>query len=256
VGVRLTSFDGRTEHELFARDQSFEAQFSFNPVQTPDNLKNLREAIEFGLPRPVEIEDFNLTGSPMFEQMGTGRLSKGTLTISRSEEDLGAVQLYPGLNHSVTAQELIIEADLFSGTKGFAITNEARDSIFDLDIRASVESSIGLTANLRFRSGLSNKPVRDINALRPLADWCDQIVLRQALYLELCFKEVRAPLSITQDRIEVLLPFVYWARTLSRLHRVAKVLGSNIALPEDFALSDKDIEVFDMTFSLLRGELL
>ena len=253
LGIRLSKGDQSTEHHLFAKDHSFEAQFSFRPLRSPDNLKSLREAIELGLPRAVEIESFNMTGSPVFEEIGANHFEKGTLTIAGVEQNPGVVRLYPGTKHSVTAQEFAIEADLFKGTKGFAVSNEARSGVYDFNLRAFLETS-SLTVNIGFRPNIAGQPVRLIDALRPLADWCDQVVVQNSFLMELCFKGVRAPVSVTRDKVEELWPFLRWARTLSRLHLVAKVLGSNIALPEDLEMSLQDVEDIDLAFALLKGD--
>lgn len=251
-GVRISKTAGSTEHMVFARERAAAAAFSFKPKPAQENVQNLRDAIEFGLPRTVEVEGFRITGSPLFDAIGANAAT-GTLTFSRAEKSRGSVRLYPGRAHLVTSQEVVIEADLFNGVKGYAVSNEGYESVFALTLRADMGART-MAMNISLRPEIAHTPIREIDALRPLADWCDQVAIQKGMLVELCFRNVRAPATVGAETVQELWPFLQWARTLSRLHLLAKALGSTISLPEDLGFSSDDVETIDLAFSLMKGE--
>ncbi|CAM0998602.1 hypothetical protein EJMOOK_08045 [Rhodanobacter sp. Root179] len=256
LGVHLSVQNKAKRHELFARSKDFESKVTFIPRTSPENLENLREVLEFGLPRSVEVENFKLVGSPLLDELGKRIPEKGMLTIGTSLPDRGVVRLYPGKKYSVTAQEFALDAELFRGTKGIAISNETKDSACDLNIRLVQHGLSGqLTINIGFRvAAIASCPIRDIDALRPLAIWAEQIMAQRAIFFELAFMGVRPSWVAPDEAIETLYPFLRLARTMSKLHLVAKALGSTLTLAENFEFSTEDIGDIDLAFALLKGE--
>lgn len=256
LGVHISVQDKAKRHEIFARSKEVESKIAFVPQRSPENLENLREVIEFGLPRSVEVESFKLTGSPLLDELSKKIPKKGTLAISPASKDAGVVRLYPGDRYSITAQEFSLDAELFRGMKGAAVSNETKDSAFDLNIRiVQHELSGQITVNIGFRvPSIAGRPIQNIDALRPLANWAEQVMLQRAIFFELAFMGVRAPWVAPEDAIKELYPFLRLARTLSRLHLVAKALDSAFTLTEDFEFSTEDIGDIDLAFALLKGE--
>ncbi len=256
LGVRLSARNNAKTHEIFATSQDVDSQFTFRPMPSAQNLESLREAIEFGLPRSIEVENFALTGSPLFAHVGANGPNKGTLTINQTSRQSGAVRLFPGHQYSITAAEIALDADLFTGQKGAAITNELRESVCDLSIRlVPLLNSDQATVNIGIRSSaLTGRPIQHIDALRPLAAWSEQVATQGSMFLELSFNGGRAPLVAAGEVLDRLRPLLHWGRTLSRLHQVAKVLGSTLTLPPDVEFSAEDLGDIDLAYALLKGE--
>lgn len=256
LGVRISVQDKAKRHEIFARSKEVESKIAFAPQRSPENLESLREVIEFGLPRSVEVENFKLTGSPLLDELSRRIPEKGTLAITPTSKDVGVVRLYPGDRYSITAQEFSLDAELFRGMKGAAVSNETKDSAFDLNIRiVQHEFSGQVTIIIGFRvSAIAGRPIQNIDALRPLANWAEQVMLQRSIFFELAFMGVRAPWVAPEDATKELYPFLRLARTLSRLHLVAKALDSTLTLTEDFAFTTEDIGDIDLAFALLKGE--
>ncbi|OOG62258.1 hypothetical protein B0E46_13540 [Rhodanobacter sp. B04] len=170
--------------------------------------------------------------------------------------NVGVVRLYPGDRYSITAQEFALDAELFRGIKGAAISNETKDSAYDLSIRIVQHDFSGqVTISIGFRlSSIAGRAIQTVDELRPLANWTEQVMLHRAIFFELAFMGVRAPWVATEDAIKGLYPFLRLARTLSRLHLLAKSLNSELALTEDFEFSTEDVGDIDLAFALLKGE--
>lgn len=255
-GVHISVQGREKKHEIFAKSKEVKSRIAFAPQRSPKNLDNLRELIEFGLPRSVEVDNFKLIGSPLLDELSKRIPIKGTLAITPTSKDAGVVRLYPGARYSITAQEFALEAELFRGMKGAAISNETKDSAFDLNIRmVQNEISGQITTTIGFRvSSIARCPIQNVDALRPLANWAEQVMSQRAIFFELAFMGVRAPFVAPEEAIKDLYPFLRLARTLSRLHLVAKALDSTLALTENFEFSTEDIGDIDLAFALLKGE--
>ncbi len=254
--VRLSVRENTKTHEVFATSEDVASQFTFSPLRSPENLERLRDAVEYGLPRAIEVENFQLTGSPLFSEIGASGVNWGTLTIGQASRQPGTVRLYPGRRYSISAAELALDADLFNGQKGAAIINEMRESVIDLSIRLVPYQAGGkATVSMGLRPALlADRPLQHIDALRPLAVWTEQVAAQGSMFIELAFNHGRAPLAASDEGVNKLRPFLHWARTLSRLHLVAKALDSSIALPLEFELSAEDVGDIDLAYMLLKGE--
>ncbi|KRB33964.1 hypothetical protein ASD82_16790 [Rhodanobacter sp. Root179] len=77
---------------------------------------------------------------------------------------------------------------------------------------------------------------------------------QRAIFFELAFMGVRPSWVAPDEAIETLYPFLRLARTMSKLHLVAKALGSTLTLAENFEFSTEDIGDIDLAFALLKGE--
>lgn len=256
LGVRSKMGAEGQEHEIYVKSEPVEGNLTFTPLNSPENIKNLHDAIDFGLPRTIEVEHFKMTGSPLFDYIVETSPKGGRFSLDQKTRHAGMVRLFPGEKFSITALDLGLEAEIFSGKKGFSINNESKTSIFDIDIRMPKEQGpISVNVQIGFReAALIKHPIQSIDALRSIASWVEQIVSRNSVYMELEFHGNRVQTPISGDRLKSFLPFLYWAKTLSRLHLVAKALNSPLTLRPNFSFVAEDIDDIDLAYALLRGE--
>jgi hypothetical protein len=233
-----------------------EAQLSFRPLPTEENLRKLRDAFEFGLPGSFEVEDFSVTPPPELPDLQGVALAHGTLTMAQTGSKQGLVQISPGRKYFVLSQELGIPASLFSGTKGIGITNESYPSLLDLKIRISPEGgmlradiSLGIRA-----SALNHQPLQAFRDLSPLATWAEQVAAEDSMHMALEFEGSRQQLSPAIEPVASLLHVLQRVRALSRLHMVARTLNSDFVLSDDMDFTLDDFQDINLAFELLRGE--
>lgn len=255
-GVRIDTRNGKEKREIFARSEDVQTTFTFRPDNAPENLKNLEDAVEFGLPRSIEVEDVKMTGSPLFDHISKANQGKASLSISYESGTPGKVRLYPGAKFSITAELLLLEAEMFRGRKGLAVSNESKDSAFDLTIRALIgQDATQLTATVGIRSSfVSGRPIQQIDGLRPITLWAEQVLAQRSLFLELEFHGRRAAFIVSDGVLDNLVPFLQWVRMLSRLHLVAKALDSSFVLPSEVVLPGNEVEDIDLAYTLLKGD--
>jgi hypothetical protein len=255
LGVRIRKTERGKEFHLYSREGEVDTKLFFSPSQSAENLSSLRDAIEFGLPREIDVDDFRMAGSPLFEQMGIDKGIKGKLAIVATSEDTVTVRIYPGHTLSVTAQELTLKARMFRGTGGVAITNEDLDGPFNWSMRVARDVAEGPKVNFGLRETvLTSHELRNVDSIRPLSRWSDQVMTLRSLLVELEVQDQRLRFSATGDVLAEMAPFVQLARIIGRLHLVAKALDSPMRLPADFEFSASDVEDIDLAYHLLRGE--
>jgi hypothetical protein len=233
-----------------------EAQLSFRPLRTEENMQKLREAFEFGLPSPFEVEDFRITPPPELPELKGVELTHGTLTMRPIDAKRGSVQISPGRKYFVLSQELTLAADLFSGTKGIGITNQSYPSALDLKMRIAQEGKrLRADINLGIRMpAISERPLQEFQELSSLATWAEQIAAENSLHIALEFDGLREQLSPAVEPITSLLHVLQRVRAMSRLHMVTRALNSNFVLTSDMHFSLDDFQDIDLAFELLRGE--
>ncbi|CAM5407178.1 hypothetical protein ECAE60S_02052 [Eoetvoesiella caeni] len=255
-GVRINTRNGKQQREIFAKSEDVQTTFTFRPENAPENLKNLEDAIEFGLPRSIEVENLTMTGSPLFEHISKGNQGKASLSIRNESGTPGKVRLYPGAKFSITAEQVLLEAEMFRGRKGLAISNESKDSAFDLTIRVTKnQDATQLTANVGIRSSfVSGRKIQHIDVLRPITLWAEQVLAQRSLFLELEFDGRRAALTASGGDVDKLIPFLQWVRMMSRLHLVAKALNSSFVLPAEVVLPHNEVNDIDLAYTLLKGD--
>lgn len=257
LGVRIRQTGIGKEHEFYGKNEPFEGKFTFSPVQTEENISKLRDAIQYGLPREVNVNSFQMTGSPVFDRV-SGGFGKGTLTIGPVSNETGRACIYPGSKYSITASPLGIDFRIYRGQAGVALSNEEIDSPFNLILKLGlkdVKGKANVDLGLRIKK-ISSSPIREFDELRPLVDWVEQVIVRKAVFIELKLPQVRErPTMSTGDKsIDSLLPVLRWMNIISRLHLVAKALNSDFSLREPDGLSKEDLSDIDLSYALLKGD--
>lgn len=233
-----------------------EVKLTFLPRKSKENFERLRDAVHFGLPRTVEVEDLKLTaGSVSQDSLLLGPMT-GRLTVRPTSHEMGALFLHPGRKRSVSVQSLRIDAELFRGTQGVAVSTDGVDSLFDLAFRLTPESlgkPATLTIGMRL-SSLHRSAIQHLHDLGPIALWADQVIAHKGLHAELSFSPGRVSLTPAADNLDELESFVFIARTMGRLHLVARTLDSNYTIPLGFDVSLEEMGDIDLAFALLKGE--
>lgn len=254
--VRVGLHNGAEQHEVFARESGVETSLSFQAKPLPANIDNLKDALEFGVPRRVQVDSFHMSGSPLFEALRMDQPHTGNLTI-QSKAHPGLIRVYPGHESSLTSQEIVVEADRFSGHKGIAVSNETRDSLFRVDIRLKAEnerltgkSTIGLN-----EGKLAAVPAQLWTELASAGEWAEQVAEQKKMLFELAFDGRRIPLPAT-DADDQLLAWLHYVRLLSRIHLIARYLNLNFVLPADHEITHKESQNINFAYALLRGQRL
>ncbi len=252
--VQVNVKNGSEEHEIFAVSESASADISFQANKQPDNVANLKESIEFGLPRKVEVSEFRLSGSPLFDALGANSAHTGMLTI-QAKARKGCIRMYSGRSFSLTSHFLEIEAELFSGHKGVAISSHALNGLFQVEARYQVPGPGNTTLEIR-QSKLTSVPIQYLTELATAGDWAEQVAKEQAMFPELFFDERRARLPASEISLEKLGGWLFDVKLLSRLHLIAKYLDSDFVVPTGFAFTEDEASEINFAYHLLRGERL
>ncbi|WP_369975494.1 hypothetical protein [Xanthomonas bundabergensis] len=233
------------------------AHLSFRPIRNPENIERLREAYEYGLPRSFDVSDFNIKPpenlSTLIQPLS---LSGGKMTMRQNPSKQGLIFICPGSEYSVLAQELVLPVHLFSGLKGYGITNELNPSVVDVLLRLTPEGGM-LKTNFNIGIKLAStkgKPLRLFNELAPLASWAEQVADEDSLHLALELDGRRVEFKPAVKSVERLLPVLQRIRSLSRLHMIARTLKSEFHILEEDIFTPEDFQDIDLVFELLRGE--
>ena len=247
----------RNEHETHAIYAAGDVplDFEFRARVSTDGGQRLKEALEFGLPAELDVEEFRLTGSPLFGVLGANKDRKGRLAL-KTKPRKGYLAIRPGAKFSPFAPELRVAADWFNGMKGAAITNQAYESAIDLNARLSfIEDGSGhASVSIGFRSLVHERPIADFEELSSIKQWANQLVQDSAAFIELRFEGGRAILAMGKAGMENLLPWIPYAAVLSQLHQVARALDSDFILPKDYQFTAEDVADIELAFALLKGE--
>lgn len=236
--------------------ESLLAELSFIPNKNPQNLDQLKDILFFGLPGKVFVESFNIKGLPLPENL-SGNFGKGEITLTPVDSNPGKIRLIPGQKRAITSTELILDAEAFSGYKGFAITNERKFSTLDLCIRILLDESFHCEPKARFSfrtASFPEKPIRDIDELSQIYLWTEQALKHQGFILELEFSEQRISLPFPQESYKTAVDFLYLAHILGKIHLIARTTNSPLRIPTEFSLSREDLRDIDTAYSLLRGD--
>ena len=256
--VKTDLVDGKERYHVFlaAGTEGDAGRFSLKPVPTKENIDRLKEAIEFGVPATIEVDEFKLEGSPLFDEIGASRAFSGTVSMSANNVSSGMVYLYSGAKHSITAAELGIRANLFSGKKGIVVNNDEFESVFKMSSRFTAKLSEQSPGSINFtidRKALSNGEIQFSHGLRSILEWAEQVLEKGAMRIEMYFLGHRAPLNF-QNEIKELFGFLHGCVLLGRLHVLAKYFDSDIILPEDHKLTDNEENDIALAYRILRGE--
>ncbi|WP_339462969.1 DUF4365 domain-containing protein [Pseudomonas sp. EA_105y_Pfl2_R69] len=236
--------------------EGFISKLTFTPTQNPENLEKFKDALFFGLPRTFEVEKFNISVPPSlnnpYEEFG-----KGAISINSIGSTAGKIRLIPGHKHSITTTELSIDAELFNGSLGAAITNEQKASILDICVRFKINKNNSLTPNARFSfrmPHISDMPIKDVDYLSHVHLWAEQALARKSFTLEVEISGQRLPLPFPAEIQESAMEFIHLAHTLGKIHLIARTTGSKLRVPNEFSISRADINNINCAFLLLRGD--
>jgi len=251
--VRVGVNSGQETHELFARTEDAKANFNFKPDQKHHNIINLKEAIEFGLPRSIDVSEFKMSGSPLFDALNISQPRAGTMTLQGKGRN-GVVRLYPGREFSLMVQCLEIQAELFSGQKGLAISSDSLDGLFMVEARIPLPGSGKTTFSLR-HGKLTSVPIQHLTELANAGVWAEQVVDEQAVFPELVFGGKRGRLGATPLNKSI-NPWLHQLRLLSQMHLIAKFFDLDFIVPVDCTLTTREAEDISLAYQLLRGARL
>ena len=254
--VRVRATARGKEHEVTAAGGEVAAHLSFVPAPGAENVERLRDALEFGLPRSIDVDRLATTGSPLFERLDAEGASKGTLTLSCTRSASGVVRLHAGPTHSLITPTLSIDADLYTGMKGIAITNEGYASPLFIQIRQHLEAGkVNMKVLLNLQEAVvGTAPLQDLYALAPIATWAEKALEHSALRIELRFGGARDVFTIGADRLDEMEGFLHRARQVSRLHLIARALDSDFVLDPNLTLGASELEDINLAYALLHGD--
>jgi len=231
-------------------------RMTFQPVRTDENMQKLREVIQFGLPNTVAVDALRVHREDVDKFREPLEPLAGHLTISSEPAETGTVYLYPGFVRSVSVQPLAIPTDLFQGQGGAAVSTVKRDGIVDLSIlfeQVADKADVKLTLGIR-HSRLSQTFLREFDQLALIGLWAEQVMAHEGFYAEIVFPHGRMPLRPRREDFEIFENFVLMARTLGRVHLIARTLGWDYVVPGALSISIAEVANIDLAFGLLKGE--
>lgn len=226
-------------------------RFTLKPTGDSGNLERFKEAIEYGVPATVEVDEFKFERSPLFDAIGASTPHKGKISIRPNNVASGSVWLSAGSSRTLTAVEVCIPAKLYSGQKGFVVSNEDFEHPLIVAIRYDEHmGKVTLTLNKDF---LAKRPLQTYDALGTINDWIEHVFVTDGIRLDLAFREHRIPLSLQPSQTD-LQGFLSVCLLYSRLHRLSKYFDSAISLPSDYEFSEEEENDILLAYRLLRGE--
>jgi len=245
--------DGGTSYELHAKEHPVEFQFNVTPIDQIEGGKKLIDAIRFGLPTTVEVDNLSFSGSRLFDAIGMTGSLKGRLSIGANNATPGIVTLHPGTTYSMLATALPLPARLYRGQEGFSVTNDGVEGIFGLNVRGDMERRLNFNLGLRSEK-IEQAPLRDFHELGVLGDWAHEVMKQGAMTIELKFWSTGPAMKTTVSDIEGVRPILRFLFWIGRLHKVAKALDSDWILSKDFRLAEDDENDTHLAYWLLKGE--
>lgn len=258
----LHSFSGVTAKKSDQPDadsdfpESLLAQLSFTPVRGLENINRLKDVFYFGLPRKFAVEKFNISGLPLPDNV-SGDFGQGEVTVNPLKFNPGKIRLIPGEKRTVTSTELLIDAELFSGQKGFAASNERKSSLLDICIRFSVNEKFSFIprAQISLRTlSISQRPIKHADYLSQIHLWSEQALNRRGFSLELEFSDQGIFLPFPSELQQSAVEFLHLAHTLGKIHLIARTTDSDLSIPAEFSISRDELTDINTAFSLLRGD--
>lgn len=262
----LSSLDERLEVRIeadrksevitcYGRSSGEFGQIHFQPASDSKNLGKLRDLIEFGLPDTIEAEDFRLTGSKLYEELGLTNSHRGQLVISPANSIAGSVRLLAGPNPSPLAPCLTIDAIQSVGSRGISVSNRHAKSLIDLAMRIWDDgSNFRMEVNLGVRHGmLSSVPIKDIADLDNYLIWSEAALAAGGLSIEFGFRG-RSRLPPLDDQARNSLNFLRYLSLVGKLHKVAYFFDSPLVIEDKIEFSEHDEFMIDLAYRLLKGE--
>jgi hypothetical protein len=253
IAVQLDANRSGETATLYARQHGPIGNLSFQPAQDPGNIGKLRDVMEFGSPDTIDVDDFRLSGSKLFKALGLDAAHRGRLH-SALQVPIN-VRFLPSLNPSPFSLSLRFEATMFSGQKGFSISNEGHASLLTLTMKLwedadhyRVEIGIKLRDN-----ALSVAPIQDLHELDPFLDWAESAIDADGMMIEIGLKE-RARMPAPTDQAHNALAFFQHLAVLSKIYKIAKALNSPLVLDDGIEITKREAYDIDLAYALLKGE--
>lgn len=240
---------------LYARQRGPIGNFSFQPAQDPGNIGKLRDVMEFGFPDTIEVDDFRLSGSKLFKALGLDAAHQGQLTIQSALQIPINVRFLPSLDPSPLSRSLRFEATMFSGQKGFSVSNENHASMLTLKMKLWEDTDhYRMEIGIKLRDGaLSATPIQALHELDPFLDWAESVIDADGMTIEIGSKE-RARMPAPSNEAHNALAFFQHLAVLSKIHKIARALNSPLVLDNEIELSDRETFEIDLAYALLKGE--
>ncbi|WP_285960896.1 DUF4365 domain-containing protein [Pseudomonas tohonis] len=233
-------------------------QLSFTTAPGKENYEKLKDAIYFGLPSKFAVEELSVSGLPMPDGLSE-KFTQGNVTLSPLKAIPGTIRVIPGRKRNLTSTELAVDVELFSGQKGFAVSNTRLPSLLDICIRFTESSKLSFIPNINisFRTNsISQTPIKDADHLSQIYLWAEQALHHQGFYLELSLPFHKAPLLPASGLPQGMIDFLHLSHTLGKIHLIARTTDSSLCIPDKFSISRKELESIDRAFALLRGDQL
>lgn len=253
LGVRINERNGKKVHEIYAKEDGFVGKFSFRVINKPGNLESLEEAIEYGLPRSIDVADLTVEGSPLFDYMGASSPLTGSLSIIPLAGEAGVIRLQPGERYSLVEPQLFFKAKLYRGIKGLAINNEEESGVFKVGVKSGGNVSVEINFSVRV-GHVCGRPIGDIDELREIYSWVQRVKLKNSIFAEFDFRNIGSPLRGSTGSVAGLKPLLDWLDIVSRVHLVAKALDSDFVMSEDAEFTFEDVSSINRAYALLKGE--
>ena len=258
LDVQIAYNEGRTSYTFLASDHKrpVEAKFTLK-LADPSTHPTVLRTYNFGFPASIDATEFAVTGSPIFDEVGTSRPHDGQVTFTPVNAKPVRIVLYAG---SVLDDPPAVEFDalLSSGVKGIGIWTEAGKSYLKFDIELVPGADANSQANLTI--GVDNDfvcahPLRQLNSMRPFVQWLEAVEdgARITVAIESSIGTISAQL-LSLQAMEGVLPQLEGAYYVAKAHWIARRLGSDFILPRDRDFSRKDIRDITAIHAILTGK--
>lgn len=258
IDVRIAYNEGRTTYTFLASDHKkpVEAKFTLK-LADPSTHPTVLRTYNFGFPAFIDATEFAVTGSPIFDEVGTSRPHDGQVTFTPVNAQRARIVLYAG---PVLDDPPAVEFDamLSSGVKGIGIWTETGKSYLKFDIELVPGEGANAQANLTV--GVDNDyvcayPLRQLSSMRPFIQWLEAVAAGNQITVSI---ESSAGTISTQvlslQAMEGVLPQLEGAYYVAKAHWIARRLASDFTLPRDRDFSRKDIRDITATHAILTGE--
>jgi hypothetical protein len=255
-GVKAGIRDGAQTYEIYVKKEPATVGFVAKIKKKEENRTAIEDAIRYGLPASVEVEDFHVEGSDLFDRIGMNR-SSGTLSIHPDTARECCVTLFPGSSYSILSSSYSFPAKLYSGHTGFAISNEHTKDILCFTLRSNLTDINDRTANVRIQlrsDAIGGRPIKQIDELGALGDWANETIEKSEMHFDLSFGLGRVKLNYKKSEIAQLLPLIDVFFIAGRLHKIARALDSDFILDGDSLFSSEDADSILLAYRILKGD--
>ena len=257
LNVQVGTEAGQTTYRFSAAGEDVTIPLELMPADPVQGVQSLTDAIHFGLPVSVDLEQIRVTGSPLFEALNMDRSTPAKLEIAPSVNRRGSVTLQPGTKFNLLSSEVQVTANLYFGSEGAAITTGNEGGAFFLDIRAFRDSGrprpTQINMGLR-RDEFLGRPLRDHSALAHVGKWAEEALTQNGLSLIAHFGGRQVAKWQRQNLEPDHRNFLILMGLVCKLHQIARALGSDIEFNPDAEITQSDATSIQLAYKLLKGE--